>query len=99
MSEAAYTEHRYTKPQEHTLYPKPAQVFECSECGTSGYYYPEGSGRLAGPEVWAYRQCIRTGRVHTGNQHVWVYEDTVQTQGTGDYAFPGGVPAKYDDLP
>jgi len=87
-----YTEHRYTQPQEHTLYPKPTQVFECTECGIMGYFYPDAD---SGPEVWSYHKCIWTDRVHTGNQHVWVLEDTKQTQGTGDYAFPGDAPAKH----
>ena len=78
-----YTEHRYTQPDEHTLYPRPEHRCECSECGVSGYHYP-GKG-----EVWSYHACIQFDRVTPGDQHVWVYEDTMQTQGTGKRVFDG----------
>ena len=77
----AYTDRLFTKPQEHTLYPLPQRRYECSECGAAGYHYP------ATGEVLSYHACIRSCRVTPGSQHVWVYEGTVATQGTGIRVF------------
>ena len=71
----AYIDRLFTKPQEHTLYPRPEHRYDCSYCAASGYHYP------ATGEVFAYHTCVRR------SGHVWVYEGTVQAEGTGDRVF------------
>lgn len=82
MSGTTYTDRLYAKPQEHTLYPRPQHRYECCECGAAGYHYPDKG------EIWTYHACIQRDRVNPGSRHVWVYEDTITTQGTGDRVFP-----------
>jgi antitoxin (DNA-binding transcriptional repressor) of toxin-antitoxin stability system len=75
MSTPAYTDRLFTQPQEHTLYPRPEHRYECCQCAASGYHYP------ATGEVFAYHTCVKR------SGHIWVYEDTMQTEGTGDRVF------------
>ena len=88
MTSATYADRLFTKPQEHTLYPRPERRYECCECGASGYHYPDQG------EVYAYHACITFDRVTPGSRHVWVYEDTMQTQGTGDRVFAAETTGK-----
>ena len=66
MTAPSYTDRLFTQPQEHTLYPRPEHVYDCSWCAASGYHYP------ATGEVFAYHTCVKR------SGHVWVIEGTMQ---------------------